>query len=177
MAKRVQLLKEAVPSVSRAALLRVPGRVHDLVVRDMESAARPLGIRLQVLEVRGVEDLKAAFDAAVKGHAQAAMSTQAPFFNLNSVLIAQLALKHRLPSLSGEPTAAEAGALLFYGPDVFESQRAARYVDRILKGTKPADLPVEQPTKIQLVINLKTAKALGLTIPASLLARADEVIE
>jgi len=106
------------------------------------------------------------------------MSTQAPFFNLNSVLIAQLALKRRLPSLSGEPTAPEAGALLFYGPDVFEGcQRAARYVDRILKGTKPADLPVEQPTKIQFVIDLKTAKALGLTIPPSLLAGADEVIE
>jgi ABC-type uncharacterized transport system substrate-binding protein len=178
MAKRVQLLKEAVPRASRIAVLRLPGRIHDLVVRDMETAARQLGVELQVIEVRSVEDLTAAFDAAVKGRAQAAMSTQGPFFNLNSTVIAQLALKHRLPSLSGEPTAPGAGMLLFYGPNVFEGcHRAAYYVDRILKGAKPADLPVEQPTNIKFVINLKTAKALGLTIPSSLLLRADEVIE
>ena len=170
MAKRVQLLKEAVPKASRVAVLRLPWRVQDLVVRDMEAAARQLGVELQVIEVRTVEDLSAAFDAAQRDHAQAAMTTQGPFFNPNSTLIAQLALRHRLPSLSGEPTAPGAGALLFYGPDVFEGcQRAARYVDRILKGAKPSDLPVEQPTKIKLVVNLKTAKALGLKIAPSLL--------
>jgi putative ABC transport system substrate-binding protein len=144
----------------------------------METAARQLGVELQVIEVRSVEDLTAAFDAAVKGRAQAAMSTQGPFFNLNSTVIAQLALKHRLPSLSGEPTAPGAGMLLFYGPNVFEGcHRAAYYVDRILKGAKPADLPVEQPTNIKFVINLKTAKVLGLSLPPSLLLRADQVIE
>ena len=178
MAKRVQLLKELVPRATRVAVLRSSGRLQDLVVRDMEAAARQLGTELQAIEVRGVEDLSAAFDAAVKGRAQAVMSTQGPFFWRHRSQIAQLALKHRLPSLSGEPTAAEAGALLFYGPDVMEGcQRAAKYVDRILKGAKPADLPVEQPTKIDLIINVKTAKALGLRVPQSLLVRADRVIE
>ena len=178
MAKRVQLLKEAVPRAPRVAVLRLPGRIHDLVVRDMETVARQLGVELQVIEVRSVDDLPAAFDAAVKGRAQAVMTTQGPFFNLHSTVIAQLALKHRLPSLSGEPTAPGAGILLFYGPNVFEGcHRAANYVDRILKGVNPADLPVEQPTKIKFVINLRTAKALGLTIHPSLLLRADEVIE
>ena len=106
------------------------------------------------------------------------MSTQGPFFVQNNVRIAQLALGHRLPSLSGEPNAAQDGVLLFYGPNVFEGcARAARYIDRILKGAKPADLPVEQPTRIDFVINLKTAKALGLTIPPAVLARADEIIQ
>ncbi len=177
MAKRVQLLKDVVPGASRIAVLRLPGHIHDLVVRDMAAAANQLGAQLQVIEVRRVEDLPAAFDAAGRS-AQAVMSTQGPFFYSNRVQIAKLALKHRLPSLSGEPAAAEAGALLFYGPNVFEGcQRAAKYVDRILKGAKPADLPVEQPTKIELEINLKTAKALGLTMPQSLLGRADKVIQ
>jgi putative ABC transport system substrate-binding protein len=178
MAKRVQLVKELLPKATRLAVLRSSGRLQELVVRDMEAAARQLGTELQAIEVRGLEDLSAAFDAAVKGRAQAVMSTQSPFFWRHRSQIAQLALKHRLPSLSGEPMAAEAGALLFYGPDVMEGcQRAAKYVDRILKGAKPADLPVEQPTKIDLIINAKTAKALGLRVPQSLLARADRVIE
>ncbi len=177
-ASGLQLLKEVVPKASRFALLRLPGPLQDLVVRDMEVAARRLGVQLQVIEVRRVEDLPAAFDAAVAGRAQGVMSTQSPFFVHNNVPIAQLALKHRLPSLSGEPGAAKDGALLFYGPNVFEGcSRAGKYIDRILKGAKPADLPVEQPTKIDFVINLKTAKALGLTISPSLLGRADEVIQ
>jgi putative ABC transport system substrate-binding protein len=178
MAKRVQLLKEVVPKASRIALLRLSGRLHDLVVRDMEAAARQLGIQLQVITVQHVDDLAAAFDAAIRGRAQAVMSTQGPFFVQNNVRIAELALKHRLPSLSGEPGAAQDGALLFYGPNVFEGcSRAAKYVDRILKGAKPADLPVEQPTKIEFIINLRTAKTLGLTLPQSLLLRADQLIE
>ena len=152
--------------------------LQDLVVRDMEGAARRLGIQLQVIEVRRVEDLPAAFDTAVAGRAQGVMSTQSPFFFHNNVPIAKRALKYRLSSLSGEPGAARDGALMFYGPNVLEGcLRAGKYIDRILKGAKPADLPVEQSTKIQLVINLKTAKALGLTIPSSLLARADEIIQ
>jgi putative ABC transport system substrate-binding protein len=178
MAKRVQLLKELLPRASRFAVLRLPGGMQDLVVRDMETAGRQLGVQLQVIEVRRVEDLTPAFDAAMGGHAQAVMSTQGPFFLQNNVRIAQLALKHRLPSLSGEPNAAEDGAFLFYGPSVLEGcARAARYVDRILKGTRPADLPVEQPTRIDFVINLKTAKALGVTVAPSLLQRADRVIQ
>jgi putative ABC transport system substrate-binding protein len=178
MAKRVQMLTELVPWASRFAVLRLPGRDHDLVVRDMKTAAQKLGVQLQVIEVRSVEGLSAAFDAAREGGAQGVMTTQAPFFLQNNATIAQLALEHRLPSISGEPNAAEAGALLFYGPSIIEGcQRAAYYVDRILKGTKPADLPVEQPMKFRLVINLKTAKALGLTIPPTLLVLADEVIQ
>jgi len=178
MAKRVQLMKELVPKATRIAVFRLSGRLQDLVVRDMNAAARQLGIELRPIEVRGEEDIAAAFDTAIKGRAQAVMSTQGPFFWRLRSQIAQLALKHRLPSLSGEPTAAEAGSLLFYGPDVMEGcQRAAKYVDRILKGVKPADLPVEQPTKIDLVINVKTATALGLRVPQSLVLRADRVIQ
>jgi len=178
MAKRVQLLKEALPAALRFAVLRLPGRVHDLVVSDMEAAARQLGVRLQVIEVQRIEDLAPAFNNAARAGAQAIMSTQGPFFFENNRWIADLAIRHRLPSLSGEPDSAEAGALLFYGPHVTQGcQQAAKYIDRILKGAKPADLPIEQPTKFELVINLKTAKALGLTIPQSLLARAEKVIE
>ena len=178
MAKRVQLLKEVVPRASRFAVLRLPGRLQDLVVNDLEAAARRLGVQLQVIEVRSADDLPTAFESAAAGRAQGIMSTQGPLFVHNNARIAQLALRHRLPSLSGEPKAAEDGALLFYGPNVFDGcVRAARYVDRILKGAKPADLPVEQPTKFGLVVNLKTAKALGLTLPPSLLLRADEVIQ
>jgi len=178
MAKRVQLLKEMVPGASRFAVLRLPGHMQDLIVKDLESAARRLGIRLQVIEVRRDEDLTRAFEAADAGRAQGVMSTQAPLFVHNNAPIARLALKHRLPSLSGEPGAAEAGTLLFFGPNVFEGcARAARYVDRILKGAKPADLPVEQPTKIELIVNSTTAKALGLTVPQSILARADRIVQ
>src|SRR5262249_51746889 len=178
MAKRVQLLKDPLPKASRFAVLRLPGGMQDLVVRDMEAAAHHLGVQLQVIEVRRVEDLVAAFDAVSGVRAQAVMSTQGPFFAQNNQRIAQLALPHRLPSLSGEPNAAEDGALLFYGPNVFAGcERSARYVDRILKGAKPADLPVEQPTRIDFVINLKTARALGITVSPSLLQRADRVIQ
>ena len=178
MAKRVQFLKELLPKATRFAVLRLPGGMQDFVVRDMEGAARQLGVQLHVIEVRRVEDLAPAFDAAVGGHAQAIVSTQGPFFLQNSARIGQLAIKQRLPSLSGEPNAADDGALLFYGPNVLDGcVRAARYVDRILKGAKPADLPVEQPTRIDFVINLKTARALGVTVPPSLLQRADRVIQ
>ena len=178
MSKRVQLLKEAVPSAVRFAVLRVPGRVQDLVVRDMEAAGRQLGVQVQVIEVRRAEDFPTAFETAARGRSHAVLTTQAPLFFQHSVQLAQLALKHRLPSLSGEPNAADAGVLLFYGPDVLEGcRRAAKYVDRILKGTKPADLPVEQASRIELTINLKTAKSLGLKLPQALLLRADRLIQ
>jgi putative ABC transport system substrate-binding protein len=179
MAKRVQILKEAVPTVSRLAVIREPGYRNDLIVRDYEAAAQKLKINLRVHEVRSPEGLAGAFQTAVRERAQALMSTQGPFFAVHATRIAELALKHRLSSFSGEiPLGPEGGVLLAYGPSVSnDCQRAAVYVDRILKGAKPADLPVEQPSKFELVINLKTAKALGLTIPPSLLQRADRVIE
>jgi putative ABC transport system substrate-binding protein len=148
-------------------------------VRDYQTAAQKLGISLRVVEVRGRADLAGAFQTAVRDRAQAVLSTQGPFFGLHGAQIAELALKDRLPSFSGEiPLGPEAGILLSYGPSPSDDcQRAASYVDRILKGAKPAELPVEQPTKIESVINLKTAKALDLTIPPSLLIRATRIIE
>jgi putative ABC transport system substrate-binding protein len=179
MAKRVQILKEAVPTVTRVAVIREPGHRNDLIVRDYQTAAQKLGIALRIFEVRRLEDFAGAFQAAVRDRAQAVLSTQGPFFGLHGTQIAELALKHRLPSLSGEvPLGPEAGILLSYGPSPsHDCQRAASYVDRILKGAKPAELPVEQPTKIESIINLKTARALDLTIPPSLLIRATRIIE
>jgi putative tryptophan/tyrosine transport system substrate-binding protein len=177
-AKRLQLLKEAVPAIARVSVLRQPGAVNDLMVKDIEHAAQQLGIHLDVTTIRSAEDLAGAFSMAAARHAQGVLTTQGPLFAINRTDIAQQALKHRLPSVSGEVGAAQLGTLMFYGPSTWEScNRTATYVDRILKGAKPADLPMEQPTKFELVINLKTAKALGLTIPPSLLLRADQVIE
>ena len=178
MAKRLQLLKEAIPSLSRVAVLRLPGQLQTVYVSDIETGSKRLGITLQVIEIARAEDLPSIFTAAVRGGAQAIMTTQSPFFLGVMADIADLAVKNRLPSLTGEPDGARAGVLLFYGSYIWEGcERAASYVDRILKGAKPADLPVEQPTKFELVINAKTAKALGLTIPSSLLLRAGQVIE
>jgi putative ABC transport system substrate-binding protein len=178
MAKRLQLLKEAMPSLTRVAVLRLSGQLQTVYVSEIDAGAKQLGIRPQVMEVARAEDLPGVFAAAVRGGAQAIMTTQGPFFLGVMADIADLAVKNRLPSLTGEPDGARAGMLLFYGSYIWEGcERGATYVDRILKGAKPADLPVEQPTKFELVINLKTAKALGLTIPPSLLLRADQVIE
>ena len=178
MAKRLQLLKEAIPSLSRVAVLRLSGQLQTLYVSDIETGAKRLGITLQVIELARAEDLPSIFATAVRGGAQAIMTTQSPFFLGVMADIADLAVKNRLPSLTGEPDGARAGVLLFYGSYIWEGcERAASYVDRILKGAKPADLPVEEPTKFELVINLKTARALGLTIPPSLMLRANQVIE
>jgi putative ABC transport system substrate-binding protein len=176
--KRVQLLAEALPGVSRGAVFRDPGVQSDLIVRDFETGARQVGLKLQVIELKQAADLPAAFQAAARGGAQAVMTTQGVFFVQYRRLIADLAMKHRLPSFSGEPGAAEAGALLTHGASIPDScHRAATFADRILKGAKPANLPVEQPTKFELVINLKTARALGLTLPPTVLFRADRVID
>jgi putative tryptophan/tyrosine transport system substrate-binding protein len=143
-----------------------------------KKSAQRLGLKLQIIEVQKPEDFPAAFGTATRGGAQAIMTAQGPFFHQHIREIADLALKHRLPSFSGEPTASDAGILMTAGASIPAScHRSATFVDRILKGAKPADLPVEQPTKFDLAINLKTAKALGLTIPPSLLLRADQVIE
>jgi putative tryptophan/tyrosine transport system substrate-binding protein len=177
-AKRVQLLAEALPGVSRIGVLRLPGDLSDFVVRDLEMAARRLGLKLQVAEVQGPQDFPAAFQALVQGGVKAIMTAQGPFFLQHVRQTAELAMKHKLPSFSGEPTAVDAGMLMTAGASVSAScHRAAYFVDRILKGAKPADLPLEQSPKFNLEINLKTAKALGLTIPQSLLLQADRIIE
>ena len=143
-----------------------------------EAAARGLGIQLLPLEVRGPEEFVGAFQAATQGQAQALIMPESALFFTQRVRLAELALASRLPTMSGATGYAEAGGLMYYGPDLPGSfHRVAVYVDKILKGAQPADLPVEQPTTFELVINLKTAKALGLTIPPTLLFLADEVIQ
>ena len=177
--KRLELLKEVVPRVNQVVLLWNPKLPqHAPLLRATEVAARPLGVKLLRIEASGLEDIERAFQAAVAGRAGALLALPAADFFLIRAQIAALGLKHRLPTLSYEAGFAKAGGLVQYGANAVESWRhAATYVDKILRGAKPADLPVQQPTKFELVINLKTAKALGLTIPPSLLARADQVIE
>ncbi len=179
-AKRLGLLKELIPQVSRmAALWDRAARGSALNVRDTEVAARSLGIALQSVAVRpDPRDYDAAFVAMKRAGAGAVIVVQSSAFFASRQRIADLALTHRLPSVVGSKEWAEAGGLISYGadfPGLF--RRAAVFVDKILKGAKPADLPMEQPSKFELVINLKTAKALGLTIPPSLLGRADEIIQ
>jgi putative ABC transport system substrate-binding protein len=177
-AKRIQLLAEALPGVSRVTILRVPGDMSDVILRDLQSAARRYTLTLRVVEVRAETDFSAALETAARQGAQAVMTTQSPFFYQHRRHIAELALKHALPAFSGEPLAAEAGALIAHGASILHScERAASFVDRILKGAKPADLPAEQPTKYELIVNLNTARELGLTLPAAILLRADKIIE
>ena len=177
--KRLALLKEAVPGATRIAVIMDPG---DPIVpaqwREAQSAADRLGVRLQRLEVRNADDLRRAFQTAVTGKADAVLRLADPLAIVLGVETADLAKKHRLPLMVRARPEVEMGGLMSYYADALDyHRRAASYVDRILKGAKPGDLPVEQPTKFELVINLKTAKALGLTIPQSVLLRADQVIE
>src|SRR4029453_19290063 len=159
-AKRVQLLVEALPRVSRIAILRLPGEQNELVARDLAGAAGRLGLTPQVIEVQEAGAFPTVFQAAVRGKAQALMTAQGPFFLQHVRTTADLALKHRLPSFSGEPTAAHAGMLMSWGANIPPGcQRAAFFVDRILKGAKPSELPVERTQVFNLEINLKTAKA------------------
>jgi len=177
--KRLQLLKEAVPGISRVAVLSnptVPSQAIEL--REAEVAARSLKVQLQALEARAPRDFAGAFSAMTKGRAGGVIILSSSMFYAERTRIAELAAQSRQPAIYGAKEFAEAGGLMAYGINIRESfRRAATYVDKILKGAKPADLPVEQPTKFELVINLKTAKALGLTVPPSLLGRADEVIQ
>lgn len=177
--KRLQLLRESLPGLSRVTVLRVAGDQSDLVLREFQKSARVLGVTLQLIEVRRGEDFPAAFQSAVRQRAQAVMTTQGPFFYQHARLIADLALKHRLPSISGEPGAAAAGMLMTHGANRIADSchRAASYADRILKGARPADLPLEEPTRFELVVNLRTARTLGLALPPGILFRADRVIE
>jgi putative ABC transport system substrate-binding protein len=178
--KRLELLTEVVPRLSRVGVLRNPDEQTGAIgFKDYEAAARALKIRLQSLDARGPNpDLARAFLEAVKGGANAVITiTNGPLFR-NSKRISDLALKNRLPSMYEGSTWVEAGGLMSYSANDLELFRlAAIYVDKILKGAKPADLPVEQPTKFEFVINLKTAKALNLTIPQTVLFRADKVIK
>jgi putative ABC transport system substrate-binding protein len=175
--KRLQFLKEAAPRVTRAAVLWNPGHPDGEFAATL-AAGRSLGVQIQSLEVRGRDDFPGALAAANREQMEALIVVSSRLMTLNRARILDLAAQNRLLLVSGwGPWAAE-GGLLSYGPDLDAVIRSsATYVDRILKGTNPADLPVQQPTKFQLVINLKTAKALGLTIPPSLLQRADQVIE
>jgi putative ABC transport system substrate-binding protein len=177
--KRLELLKEAFPKVSRVAVFWNPANASNLLeFREMEVTARTLGLKLQSLEVRGLGDFQAAFARAAKDRASALILVRDPLIDSEHFRILDFAVDKRVPSMHGEEQFVEAGGLMSYGPsrvDLF--RRAAVYVDKILKGAKPADLPVEQPTKFELVINLKTAKQIGLTIPQSVLFRADKVIK
>jgi putative tryptophan/tyrosine transport system substrate-binding protein len=176
--KRLELLKETVPRLSRLAVLGTstePGNA--LSLRETELAAGAFGVRIQYLEVRDSKDIGAAFQAASKGRAEAVLVLPSTVLNSRRTQIVDLAVKSRLPAIYYAPEFVEDGGLMSYGvsiPDLF--RRAATYVDKILKGRKPADLPVEQPMKFELVINLKTAKQIGLTVPPLVLALADKVI-
>jgi putative tryptophan/tyrosine transport system substrate-binding protein len=177
--KRLELLKEVVPRLERVGVLRNPDDQTAIGFKDYEAAARALKIRLQSLDARGSNpDLEGAFREAVKERANAVITiTNNPLFR-KSKRVTDLAIKHRLPSMYEGSTWVEGGGLMSYSANDLELfRRAATYVDKILKGAKPADLPIEQPTKFELVINLKTAKQIGLTIPQSMLYRADKVIK
>jgi putative tryptophan/tyrosine transport system substrate-binding protein len=177
--KRLELLKEILPQLNRVAVLWNAANPYPAIVfKETQAVGRGLGIEVQSLEVRSPDDFDGAFEDARRHHPDALIEVEDPLTNSFYKRIIEFAAAERLPSLHGTGQEVEAGGLISYGasiPDLF--RRAAGYVDKILKGAKPADLPVEQPTKFELVINLKTAKALGLTVPPTLLARADEVIE
>jgi putative ABC transport system substrate-binding protein len=177
--KGLELLKEAVPTIRRVAVLTNPANPgQPLALKNVKAAARSLGMQLQLLEARGPDEFDGAFAAMTKERVGALFVVSEAMFNLHRVRLADLAARNKLPSMHGFKEDAEAGALMSYGASLDAMFRhAALFVDRILKGAKPGDLPVEQPITFELVINLKTAKALGLTIPQSLLLRANQVIE
>jgi putative ABC transport system substrate-binding protein len=176
--KRLELLKETVPRLSRVAVLgtsTTPGNAQQL--REVELAAGALQVKLQFLDVLDPKDVETAFRAASKGHAEGVLVLSASVFVSRRTQVLDLAQKSRLPAIYYRSEFVEAGGLMSYGVnDTDLYRRAATYVDKILKGTKPADLPVEQPTKFEFIINLKAAKQIGLTIPPNVLARADRVI-
>ena len=177
--KRLQLLKEILPGLSRVAVLwNAASPYASLVVRETEATATTLGVQLQSLVVRGPDDFEGALAAATSGRAGALTVVEDPLTITKRTQIVDFAAKSRLPAIYGVKEFVDAGGLMSYGVHLADLyRRAATYVDKILKGAKPADLPVQQPTKFEFVINLKTAKALGLTIPPSVLQRADELIQ
>ena len=179
MAKSLELLKAAVPGLTRVAVLWDPATPsHGPGLKAVEATGRALGLQLQTLAVRSTTEFDSAFSAMARERAGAVLVLSTPLFMGGARQLAELAMKQKLPTMFGPREHAEAGGLLSYGPDRADLyRRAAVYVDKILKGARPADLPVQQAMKFELVINLKTAKALGLTIPPSVLLQADEVIQ
>jgi putative ABC transport system substrate-binding protein len=177
--KALQLFTEAIPTVSRVAVLsnpRNPGQAGQ--VEDIAKAGRTLGLELKFLQAGSAAEIDLAFAAMVRERTTALFVSPDSLFILHRVRLAELAAKHRLPTMYGVRENVDAGGLLSYGPSVSaQSRRAASYVDKILKGAKPGELPIEQPTTFELIVNLKAAKALGITIPQTVLLRADEVIE
>jgi putative ABC transport system substrate-binding protein len=178
--KRLELLKEAVPKALRVAVFwyTFPGSQDEDEVKQTQVIASSLGIKIQLLGVQGTNEFQGAFAAMKKENASALVIIQGSFTNFHRRQLVELAAKNRLPTMCEQATWTEDGCLLSYGNDPhYNWSRAAVYVDKILKGTKPADIPVEQPMKFEFVVNLKTAKQLGLTIPPNVLARADKVIK
>jgi putative tryptophan/tyrosine transport system substrate-binding protein len=178
--KQLELLKEIIPKLSRVAVFGAsannPGNVQQL--REIELAAAAFKVKLQYLAVLSPTDIETAFQAAVKGRADAVLVLRGPIFNSRRTQIVKLAVKNRLPAIYNRSEYVVDGGLMTYGASLLDlDRRAASYVDKILKGAKPADLPVEQPQKFEFVINMKTAKQIGLTIPPNVLARADRVIK
>jgi putative tryptophan/tyrosine transport system substrate-binding protein len=173
--KRLELLKETVPGVSLMAVLGPPDHSN---WNELQFAAQHLGVRLKSLPVKAADEFVKAFEAGIKGHSKALIVLPSPITNYHQKEIVSLAAKHRLPAMYGVNRYVVRGGLMSYGPNIAALQhRAAYYVDKILKGTKPADLPVEQPTKFEFFINLNAAKQIDLTIPPNVLARADSVIK
>jgi putative tryptophan/tyrosine transport system substrate-binding protein len=176
--KRLELLKEAIPKVTRVAFLWEPGDSRgNRALTDMEAAAKALRLKLLSLEVRGLDDFDSAFARAKRDGAQALITTTGPLVSTQLRQVLDFAAKNRLPAIYTNNEYVDAGGLMSYAPnqaDLF--RRAADFVDKILKGTKPADIPVEQPKKFEFIVNLKTARQIGLTIPPNVLARADKVI-
>ena len=176
--KRLELLKEIIPKLSRVAFFgNSTASNAQAALKETEVAAGAFGLQIQYLEVQTPKEIEPAFQAASKGRAQALLVFRNPLTAIHHARIAELAIKNRLPTMYADREFVEAGGLMSYGPDyIFMYRRVAVYVDKILKGAKPADLPVEQPTKFEFVINLITAKQIGLTIPPNVLVRADKVI-
>jgi putative ABC transport system substrate-binding protein len=178
-AKRLELAKEALPGLAHIAILWNPTNPSvTLRFRETEAAARVIGLKLESIEARQAGDFEKGLQAAARAGAQALITTEDALMSAHRAQIIRLAMRHRLPAISGLWWFADAGSLLSYGPSSLDLwRRAAGYVDKIFAGSRPADLPVEQPTTLELIVNLRTAKALGLTIPKSVLARADKIID
>ena len=176
--KRLELLTGVLPKASRVAVLWYPSQWDDMEVKQTESVAQALGVQIQSVQVRRPEDFQSAYATMIRERARAVIIIQTGFTGTYRTQLLELAAKNRLASMCDSPVWADDGCLMSYGPNRADLyRRAAVYVDKILKGTKPSDLPVEQPTKFEFIINLKTAKQIGLTIPPNMLARANKVIK
>lgn len=175
--KRLELLKEAFPKISRVAVLRASGPAQEQQAKEIQTAAQPLSLQVQIVQIQNQDDFENVFSTITKGRPGALLVLRSSLLRTHAARIKDFANKNRLPTMYDDRIFVESGGLMSYGTNTLDVyKRAATYVDKILKGTKPADLPVEQPMKFEFVINLKTAKQMGLTIPPDVLARADRVI-